>query len=183
MIEWRSIIGYEGLYEVNNIGEVRSLDRTQYEQKFINGSYKEVLVHHAGKVLAQTMHRKGYMEVKLSKGGEQTTHKVHRLVAEAFIPNPNNYLQINHKDECKQNNCVENLEWCDQDYNIGYGTGNFRRSIAISRKVEQLSLAGEHVAYFHGSREASRQTGVTNVRHACNGARKTAGGYIWRYVS
>lgn len=100
MEEWKNVIGYEGLYEVSNIGNVRNVRRN---------------------TLLRLSKTKGYIQVYLYKNGVKTGLKVHRLVAEAFIPNPDNLPQVNHKDENKMNNRVENLEWCTAKYNSNYG--------------------------------------------------------------
>jgi hypothetical protein len=123
MIEeiWKPIVGYEGLYEVSNLGNVRSLDRY-----FItNGGYR---TFRKGKMLKLTPNPYGYIIVQLWNKQKCYQQGVHRLVAEAFIPNPNNLPVVNHKDEDKTNNCVENLEWCTVKYNTNYGTGIRRRS-------------------------------------------------------
>ena len=112
MIEeiWRPIDGYEGLYEVSNTGLIRSLDRFVGNRNRIKG-----------KILSIQIEKGGYCSVALSKYGKMKRYKIHRLVAQAFIPNPEGLSQINHKDEDKTNNRVENLEWCDAKYNINYG--------------------------------------------------------------
>ena len=102
MEEWKEIPGYEGLYEVSNKGNIRSLIRNKIIKGFIN--------------------RGGYRLVGLSKNGIRKKIAVHSLVAQAFIPNLDGLPQVNHKDEDKSNNSVENLEWCDAKYNIHYGT-------------------------------------------------------------
>ena len=107
--EWRPIEGYEGLYEVSNTGRVRSLDRYCYRL-------------HKGKVLSPAKDTDGYLQVVLHCNGKQHQRKVHRLVAQAFIENPDNLPEVNHKDEDKTNNRVDNLEWCDRSYNINYGS-------------------------------------------------------------
>ena len=112
--EWRPIEGYEGLYEVSNTGQVRSLDR------YVKNNYSYRL--QKGKVLSPEKNKDGYLLVSLCCNGKQNLRTVHRLVAQAFIPNPNNLPQVNHKDENKSNNRVDNLEWCDQAYNNLYGT-------------------------------------------------------------
>ena len=128
MIEeiWRPVVGYEGLYEVSNTGQVRSLDR--YVKN--NHSYRL----HKGKVLSLLKNEYGYIQVVLSCNGKHNTITVHRLVAQAFILNPNNLPEVNHKDEDKTNNSVENLEWCTAKYNSNYGTRNIRRRETLIKK-------------------------------------------------
>ena len=106
MEEWKKIPGYEGLYEVSNMGNVRNVRRNKLLR------------------LSKTNNR--YIRVSLCKNGIKTGLTVHRLVAEAFLPNPDNLPEVNHKDEDKTNNRVENLEWCDHKYNMNYGTRNIR---------------------------------------------------------
>lgn len=113
--EWRPVPGYEGLYEVSSYGRVRSLDRYV---KTCYGSYRL----HKGKVLSPGIRPDGYLVVSL----QYRMFRVHRLVAEAFIPNPDNLPQVNHKDEDKSNNRFDNLEWCDSKYNNNYGTARIR---------------------------------------------------------
>lgn len=113
--EWRDVIGFEGLYQVSNLGRVKGLDRLVDTN--INNVDKRIS---KGKLLKPQFNNKGYKRVNLCKNGTFKSVFVHRLVAEAFIPNPNNYPVVNHKDENKQNNCVENLEWCTQKYNMNW---------------------------------------------------------------
>lgn len=107
MEEWRDIKGYEGKYQISNLGRVKSLrdSHNNYREKYIKSRI-----------------RRGYLSVTLCNKGKQKQFLVHRLIAEAFIPNPNNYPQVNHKDENKLNNNIENLEWCTVLYNNCYGT-------------------------------------------------------------
>ena len=107
MEEWRPIVGFEGLYEVSNTGQVRN-------------SVK-------GKLLSPGFDHNGYLKCVLSKKGKTKTIYIHRLVAQAFIPNPMCLKQVNHKDEDKSNNNVENLEWCDAKYNVNYGSAQEKR--------------------------------------------------------
>lgn len=102
--EWRDIPGYEGLYQVSSLGRVKSLHFNKW------------------KIISQRIRGKGYYAVTLCKNKSQKDFYVHRLVAEAFIPNPNNLPQVNHKSEVKMDNFVDNLEWCDNLYNINFGT-------------------------------------------------------------
>lgn len=135
---------------------------------------------------------KGYYQVGLRNDKGKKMLVVHRLVAMAFLPNPNNYEQVNHKDENKTNNCVDNLEWCDVKYNNNYGTRNERMAKTLKgmpkphfqKRVEQLDLEGRHVAYYDGVRIAERATGAKSISNVClnKGRHKTSGGYKWRYV-
>lgn len=112
---WKAVKGYEGLYEVSNLGNVRSLDRP-----FKN---KQGIAIRKGRILTPFYEeQKGYYQVRLSKDGKNKTHRIHRLVASAFLDNPHNYTDVNHKDEVKTNNNVDNLEWCTRKYNNNYGT-------------------------------------------------------------
>lgn len=108
---WKDISGYEGLYQVSNLGRVKSLERIDNN----NHPVKE-------KIIKPYKTIGGYMQVCLWKNGKVKHLQIHRLVAQAFIPNPYNLPECNHKDENPLNNCVENLEWCDHKYNINYGT-------------------------------------------------------------
>lgn len=113
--EWRTIVGYEGLYEVSNTGQIRSFDRYV---KYSNGR-----IHlHKGKVLSPIKDKDGYLQVNLCYNGKIHQIKIHRLVAQAFLSNPDNLPYVNHKDEVKTNNSVDNLEWCDVKYNNNYGS-------------------------------------------------------------
>ena len=118
---WRPIVGYEGLYEVSSYGRVRSLDRYDSNNHFLKG-----------RILKLCADKDGYLNVGLSSNNKVKKYKVHRLVAEVFIPNPNNLPQVNHKDENPSNNRVENLEMCDAKYNSNYGSRKDRvRDTAI----------------------------------------------------
>ena len=128
--EWRPIEGYEGLYEVSNLGRVRSLDRFYYRL-------------HKGKVLSPTKDRYGYLTVTLNCNGKSKTIKIHRLVAQAFLPNPDNLPQVNHKDEDKTNNNVDNLEWCTAKYNVNFGTRQERYRNTMLEKGHWSGLSRE----------------------------------------
>ena len=117
--EWRSIEGYEGLYEVSNTGRVRSVDRYVVDSLGHRKFYK-------GKVLIPVKSNLGYLLVSLCCNGKHKMFLVHRLVAQVFIENPDNLPEVNHLDEDKTNNRVDNLEFCDRSYNINYGLRNIR---------------------------------------------------------
>lgn len=166
---WLPVKDYEGLYEVSNWGDVRSLNynRTGRVQ-----------------VMKPGMSRHGYLKVQLYKDGKDNKYFVHRLVAEAFLGNPDNLPQVNHKDEDKTNNAVANLEWCTAKENVNYGTGRARQAATVSRPVQQLTKNGTLVALWSSTMEAERVTGVNHrcIGKCCNGKRHTAGGFIWRYA-
>ena len=176
--EWRPVKGYEGLYEVSNKGEVRSLPR----QVSMTMKGVQTTSFRPGKVLRPQKTPLNYQQVVLSKDNRQRHKLVHRLVAEAFIPNPNNLPQINHLDECPGNNRVENLEWCTAKENGSYG----KRPSKYMRKVEQYSLQGEKIATYRSLAEAAAAVGCsyTHISHCCKEGtkEKTAKGFIWKYA-
>lgn len=179
---WLPVVGFEGLYEVSSLGRVKSL-RNRY------GTYRE-------KILKQGKYKDGYLKVLLYKDEKKKTCRVNRLVAIAFIDNPNNFRCVNHKDENKTNNCVDNLEWCTHQYNLNYGTAQARRvastdwkSVAEkkSKRVYQYTKNGELVGIWESTRECGRQGfNQGNVSACCNNCFKREGNnvyknYIWSY--
>lgn len=173
----RKSLGFLGfpLYDICSNGDVISLS-------YRGGTREKKLMPHKD--------TKGYLQVRLRNDNGKRQFMVHRLVAYAFIHNPNNLPQINHKDEDKTNNCVDNLEWCNNKYNSNYGTRNERMSKtlkgmakpSLQKRVEQLDEEGKHIAYYDGVRIAERTTGVANISNVCLNKMSTAGGYKWRYV-
>lgn len=131
----------------------------------------------------------GYNRIGLWICGEPKHFLVHRLVALAFIPNPDNLPEVNHKDECKTNNRLDNLEWCDSKYNNNYGTRTKRSSEThlnrkdLSKPVKQFTKDGRFITDYPSIAEAERQTGFdqTYISKCCKGRYKQAYGYIWRY--
>ena len=150
---WKPVVGYEGHYQVSNFGRVKSI-------KF-------------GKEIILKQHiRRGYYSVNLSKNGIAKRYSVHRLVAEAFLPNPDNLPQINHKDENKSNNNINNLEWCDSEYNNNYGTRNKRVSEKmtngkLSKPVLQYDLEGNLIREWASACECGRNEFDTGAVNAC----------------
>ena len=149
----------------------------------------EVINTTTGKVLKPFNNGWGYLYVSLSKNGKVKKYKVHRLVAEAFIPNPLNLPCINHKDENPLNNNVENLEWCTHEYNNNYGTHNERISKAMkngktSKTVLQLRMDGSLVCVWPSVNEIYRKLGYFygNISQCCRGERHSAYGYKWCYA-
>ena len=122
MIElWKDIKDYEGFYQVSNLGRVKSLSRSIYDSR-------GYMIYRKGKIKKPSVDKNGYPQIGLCKNGTVITRKIHRLVAETFIPNPENKPEINHKDEDKLNNCVDNLEWVTEKENVNYGYGAKRRA-------------------------------------------------------
>lgn len=177
--EWRNIEGYEGLYQVSNLGRVKSLERMCRNKNGLR-VVKE-------RIMKNSKNSQGYYEVRLTKNGVGKLHLVHRLVAHAFIPNKNNLQQVNHKDETRTNNCVENLEWCTQIYNLSYGTRNRRIGVkntnhpSFSKKV----LCVETGELFPSTMEAQRKYGInsSHIVQCCKGKEETCGGYHWIYAA
>lgn len=113
------------------------------------------------KILKPYPNTKGYLCIDLNRGGKRDAQKVHRLVAKAFIPNDNNYPQVNHKDENKHNNCVDNLEWCTNRYNTTYGTAKLRMAQKTMKKVLQISSSGEVANKWNSIKEAAEELKVS----------------------
>jgi len=192
MEEWRAVKGYEGFYEVSNMGRVKSLKR-RVPNPNCGGQYTV-----NEKILRPSSNPLGYENVRLSKGGVSVHKLVHRLVAEAFIENPNNYPVVNHKDETPSNNSVANLEWCTQKYNSNYGNAYAKKSEAQKKKdwswrkttgcnrkkVEQLSMDGTVINTFNSLTDAAQatNTNLTKISACCNGARQMTNGYKWRFI-
>lgn len=186
MIEvWKAVKSYEGLYEISNIGRCRSRDL------IIAKPGKKPFVKY-GKVLALRYDRKGYVRYQLHKNGKRKDMYAHRLVAQAFIPNPNNYPVINHKDECVTNNHYTNLEWCTVKYNSNYGNAQKKKAASIDyalnaikqgKKVHQYQ-DGKLLKTWNNLADAARALKVerSSIRRVCQGKRKRAGGYEWEYV-
>ena len=166
---WKDIKGYEGRYQISNLGEVKSVPRLVANK---NG-YRKV----KERILRKKIDTRGYFVVNLCRNGLHKMYTIHRLVAETFMPNPNQLPQVNHKDENKLNNRLDNLEWCTAKYNTNYGHATTRRSLSVC----QYDLNGCKVGWFYGIREAERITGINNrsIRQVLKGERKTAGGYYW----
>ena len=164
---WKEVVGFEGLYEVSNHGIVRRADTKR--------------------IKATPLNAYGYPQVSLYKNGKNRLMRVHRLVAIAFVenPNPTMYDCINHKDENPCNNYFENLEWCDRSYNNNYGSHNTKVAKSHSIPVEQYNLKGQFVKEWVSATEASRELGIPQVAINSCCLRKPkynqAGGFLWKY--
>ena len=189
---WNDVIGYEGKYQVSNKGNIRSLN--------FHRSNKT-------KIMKGILDKDGYSRIMLYKDGKGTIYRVHRLVAEAFIPNPNGFPCVNHKDENPSNNDVTNLEWCTVLYNNNYGgkgdklskalkglntwsrgvpkSNDTRRKMALShsKKVIQMTLEGNIIKEWGSMTEAANSLGChqSKISECCRGNRKSHGGFRWKY--
>ena len=165
---WRDIKNYEGLYQISNLGNVKNFKNN----KIINGYYD----------------KDGYKRICLYKKENNEKKRyypfIHRLVAQSFIPNPNNYPVINHKNEIKDDNVVSNLEWCTIKYNNNYGNRINKIKEKKRKKVAQYSLDMKLIKVFNSITEASKEvnSNTSNICRCCKGNLKTIKGYIWKYL-
>lgn len=183
---WKDIDGYEGYYQVSSKGNVRSVDRTIQS---IDGIRKSMNYSFKGRVLKQGNKNNSkfpYKSVVLHKGGISKSFRVHRLVANAFIPNPDNLPEVNHKDENPSNNNVENLEWCTPKYNVNYGTATKRRADSTRNNAynQKPVICIDTGVWYPNSYEAQRKTGIrqNSIKENCKGHYKSAGGYRWKWA-
>ena len=192
---WKPIKGFENLYEVSSIGRVRSLGHDAW---------------HKGRVLKPHLDGKGnYLFVGLHSNGKTTLRNIHRLVAETFIPNPNNLPCVNHINEVKTDNRVINLEWCTIEYNSNYGNAkknmiDSRRknnvqeeinrkiketkrkngSLSCEKPVAQYTMDGTLISTYDSATDAERKTGISRcgIQRCCIGKYSQAKGFIWKYI-
>jgi hypothetical protein len=178
---WKDVPGYEGIYQVSNQGRIKSLDRSTCI--FRKGTDHERILH--GQILVQMLDKSGYCRVWLYKNKKRKYVLVSRIVAKAFLPNPDNLPQVNHKSEVKTDNSVENLEWCDEKYNSNYGTAIKRRSEKNKKRIIQLSKDGTELCYWYSITDAANETGlsISAISHCLTGRRKTTGGFAWKFAS
>lgn len=171
---WKDINDYEGLYQVSNLGRVKSLTRILNDGRI----WKE-------RILKPGKNKGGYLHVALCKNGKIKYFQIYRLVAQAFIPNPDSLPCVNHKDETPLNNNVENLEWCTQEYNLNYGTRNERSAKAKSKNVLQLRKDGSLVRIWPSAKEIQRQLHYSqgHISECCRGELHTSYGYKWCYAN
>ena len=143
----------------------------------------EIVNTNTNKELKPYIRKDGYVIISLSKGGKKYKCYLHRLVAETFIPNPDNLPQVNHKDEDKTNNCVSNLEWITSKDNCNYGTRNERQGLGHSKPIEQYDLEGNFIKEWDSATQVERDLGFnhSNISKCCLGRSKTAYNYKWEY--
>lgn len=179
---WVNIKGYEGLYQVSNFGRVRSLKHV-----IVRRNGRQFTINN--KILNPNKLKSGYLQVQLKKEGDYKCILVHRLVAEAFIPNTKHLPCVNHKDENKTNCKLSNLEWCTYSYNTKYGTCQERRrkllinNYNMSKIVLQYTKEGMFIKEYPSLSEAARQIGcdIRNISACCRNKKKSIGGFVWKY--
>lgn len=175
-IMWKDISGFEGLYQINNYGDIKSVYRFEPNSGRAGMWYKE-------RILKPHLDKDGYLQVILHRNGKPYTYKVHRLVALTFLDNPENLPCINHKDENKQNNNFINLEWCDVKYNNNYNNRQIKISHKRKRSVIQTDLSGNFIARYDSIKSAAKAVNgcYCNIIYCCKGKYKTHKDYKWRY--
>lgn len=156
----KDIKNYEGLYAITSCGKVWSYRN----EKFL-------------KPIAD---RYGYLLVSLYKNGKAKNYKIHRLVADAYLPNPENLPQVNHKDENKANNCLQNLEWCDASYNNNYGTHIEKVSNSLKKPILQYDLDGNFIREWECAYDVRNEVNG-NICNCLKGKIPSAYGYKWKY--
>ena len=162
---WKDIEGFVGLYQVSNLGRTKRLYQNDKEKILKHGSDKD-----------------GYLRVNLYKEGKSKQSKVHRLVAKAFIPNPDNKSQVNHRDENKSNNKVENLEWVTSKENINYGTRTEKVAKSLSKPICGINIKTNEKIEFPSTQEAERNGfDHGNIVKCLKGRNKSHKGYRWFY--
>lgn len=180
---WKDAVGFEDAFQVSNLGRIK---RKAFNFNIFNGVNSFRKAH----IVKPQLRDGGYYHVSLRYKGKSYIRLVHRLVAMTFISNPHNLPQVNHKDENPSNNCVNNLEWCDQKYNSNYGTNGQRISSKLtnglrSKAVEQYDRKGNFIKEFPSVAEVSRLLGfpTSSITRCCNGSKKYSviGGYQWKY--
>lgn len=172
MVEvWKDIAGYEGLYQVSNMGRVKSLSK-----KCGRRTSKE-------KIMNPFISWDGYNLITFCKDGKTKHFRIHRLVAEAFIPNPNGLPCVNHKDLSTTNNAVDNLEWCTHEYNNTYAGRAIKTARKNMKPICQFDLNGHLIREWESGSKIQQELGYekTHIYSCCTGKRKTANGYTWKF--
>lgn len=169
-----------GSYQVSNLGRVKSLDKVVCQK---NKSKNMQYVKYRGKILKLQKQKNGYLTVDLHDNGSFKRKTIHSLVAENFLKNDRNLKYINHKDNNKENNRVENLEWCTQSYNIKYAYNFGKKKPPHMKSINQIKN-GIILNTYISITDAERKTGIksSNISKCCRNIRKYAGGYQWKYT-
>ena len=165
---WKDIQGYEGYYQVSNLGRVKSLNYKRTKKE---------------KILKPNITKVNYQQVHLCKNKQIKILYIHRLVAEMFIPNPNNFPIINHKDENPMNNIYSNLEWCDKKYNLNYGTAQERKAQKHNKPILQFDLDSNFIKEYESITQASKELNIKidYISSCCLGRRRKTKGYVFKF--
>lgn len=171
--EWRDIKGFETLYQISNYGRLKSIGKNNKSKNNNKTIIRKTFPNH-----------KGYLSCIIYNNIGKYSVRIHRLVAENFIDNPLSKKQVNHIDGNKQNNRIDNLEWCTNSENQIHAYRNGLEKPRFQKKVNQYDLDGNYIQTFEYIIEVTRKIGIDNssISEVCKGKRKTAGGYIWKYV-
>ena len=164
MVEiWKDIPDYEGLYMISNYGNIKITKNNKLCKPSDDG--------------------KGYLQIVLTKNKKRKCYKIHKLVAKTYISNLDNLPQINHKDQNKKNNSINNLEWCTQKYNCNYGDRNYRCTKHRLHKVKQIDLKNNIIKEYNSLKEAESNTKIKyqQISACCRNIQKSAGGFLWEY--
>lgn len=178
---WKDIVGYEDYYEVSNLGNIRrkeiTIERKDGSKMYLPQRPIKIVPYYGKSLIPR-------YRVNLIYNGKKTVMSVHRVVAMAFIPNPNNYPQVNHKDEDPSNNNVNNLEWCLLEYNHNYGTRNFRHAESLKKKINVYDIDYNFIRQFNSIKEAAQELNVdaSGIVKVCKHKYKTCGSYIFEYA-
>lgn len=170
---WKDIKGYEGMYQISNCGRIKSLER------IIQRRTNAITVHEK---FLQLGDNKGYKTVALANHGKIRYYQVHRLVAQAFIPNPDNLPCVNHKNEIPSDNRVNNLEWCTKSYNNAYNQARVKAAMHRRIPIYQYDKNGLLLKEWSHAREAAEALGLNKhaIYECCVGRTKSSGGFIWK---
>lgn len=188
---WKDVVGFEGRYQVSNLGRVKSIKRIKPTKENPTGIKEIIMIPYSGAAR--------YLGVTLRKDGKGKTHTIHRLVAQAFLPNPLGLPCVNHKDENCLNNNADNLEWCTQEYNVNYGTAIDKKrqsllkySSSYGKSVIAYTKEGEFVGRYNSIAVAidslgirprfAKRARVSHIAYCCDGKSDIAYGYKWKYA-
>lgn len=181
---FKDVLGYEGLYQVSNLGRVKSLKRKNIFYCALKKEYLERPTKE--KILSFNKSKRGYFQVCLTKNGKSKTYTVHRLVAEVFIDNPLNKKTVNHIDGNKENNCANNLEWTTIGENIRHAFDNGLSKPHNQRKINQYDFDDNYIKTWNSITDFLKEKGLdlesSGITNCCKGRQKTAYGFKWKYV-
>lgn len=170
---WKDIPDYEGIYQASNLGKIKSLPKNI---KMPKGGYRK----QKEKFLKFSIDKDGYFKTTICKNKKPKTYYVHRLIAKTFIKNKENKSFVNHIDGNKQNNCVNNLEWCTAKENVNHAIHILKKRM---KKVDKYSLDNVYIETYESIEEAGLKNNIKpeHIWRCCKNIRPTSGGFIWKY--